>query len=167
MDVFGCNRQFRDALLQLEESHGSLIGLLFWLGFRRKTIFYHRRRRQHGKTAWSLGKKLNYLMDSVFSFSDLPVKVLLAVGGVGLLFSLFFGVVVTALRLIAGAQVPGYAATVLVILFLGGLNMVGLGIIGAYIWRAFANTQGRPLSVVMRTEAFPGRNTGLRGESDE
>ncbi|MBC7490501.1 MAG: glycosyltransferase family 2 protein, partial [Glaciimonas sp.] len=67
VDVFGCNRHFRDTLLQLDERHSSLIAQIFWLGFRRKCISYIRQERQHGKSAWTLHKKINYLMDSIFA----------------------------------------------------------------------------------------------------
>ncbi len=158
VDMFGCNRQFRNELLQLDESHSSLIGLLFWLGFRRKTIAYERRVREHGVSAWTLRKKINYLMDSVFAFSDLPVKILISLGFAGILFSGFFGVLVIALKMAGTFHVPGYAATVLVVLFFGALNTMGIGILGAYVWRAYGNTQGRPLAVVMRAESFSNKH---------
>lgn len=157
VDIFGCNRQVCDELLNLQESHSSHIGLLFWLGFRRKSVSYRRLPRQHGKSAWTFRKKIDYLMDSVFSFSDLPIKVLITAGGIGLMFSLLFSLLILGVRLASEIPVPGYTATVITILFFGGLNMLGLGIIGAYVWRAYNNTQSRPLSVVMRTHVFPGR----------
>ena len=160
VDMFACNRPFRQALLKFEEGRNSLIGLLFWLGFRRKVVSYRRRRRRHGKTAWTLHKKLDYLMDSVFAFSDLPIKILIAVGGTGLLFSVCFALLVGTLRITGGLQAPGYAATVITILFLGSLNLMGLGIVGAYIWRTYGNTQGRPAAVVMRADVFSGRRSG-------
>ncbi len=154
VDMFGCNRQFRNELLSLDESHSSLIGLLFWLGFRRKEVSYERRIRQHGVSAWTLRKKVNYLMDSVFAFSDLPIKLLITLGVVGMLFAGGFGLLVIALKALGSVAVPGYAATVLTVLFFGALNLMGIGIIGAYVWRAYGNTQGRPLAVVMRAEQF-------------
>ncbi len=159
VDMFGCNRQFRNELLALDESHSSLIGLLFWLGFRRKTVAYQRREREHGVSAWTLKKKINYLMDSIFAFSDLPIKLLISFGGIGVLFSIFFGLVVILLKSTGWVDVPGYAATILTVLFFGALNTAGIGILGAYIWRSYANTQGRPLSVVMRAESFPGSHS--------
>lgn len=154
VDMFGCNRQFRNELLQLEETHSSLVGLVYWLGFRRKEISYTRQARVHGHSAWTLRKKINYLMDSVFAFSDLPVKLLIVGGFAGVLFSLAFGLIVIALKMAGSMAVPGYAATVLTVLFFGALNTMGLGIIGAYVWRAYGNTQKRPLAVVMRAEQF-------------
>jgi glycosyltransferase involved in cell wall biosynthesis len=157
VDMFGCNRQFRNELLSLDESHSSLIGLLFWLGFRRKTVAYQRRERQHGVSAWTLKKKINYLMDSIFSFSDLPLKLLISFGGIGVLFSILFGLMVLMFKVTGWVEVPGYAATILTVLFFGALNTAGIGLLGAYVWRAYANTQGRPISVVMRTESFSGK----------
>ena len=69
-DVFGCTRAVRDQVLRLKEGNSSLIGLLFWVGFRRCLVPYERLPRREGKSAWTLGKKLTYLNDSVFSFSD-------------------------------------------------------------------------------------------------
>jgi len=155
VDVFACNREFRNQLLQLDEGHSSLIGLLFWLGFRRGSVSYKRRARKHGASAWTFRRKLTYMLDSIFAFSDLPVRLLLFVGVVGMSVSALFGVTVLVLRLFGQLDVPGYAATITAILFFGGLNALGLGVIGAYVWRAYANTQRRPLAVVMRSESFP------------
>jgi len=91
------------------------------------------------------------MLDSIFAFSDLPVRLLLFVGVVGMSVSALFGVTVLVLRLFGQLDVPGYAATITAILFFGGLNALGLGVIGAYVWRAYANTQRRPLAVVMRS----------------
>jgi glycosyltransferase involved in cell wall biosynthesis len=155
VDVFACNRHFLTHLLALDESHSSLIGLLFWLGFRRAVVPYARRARVHGKSAWSLRRKITYMMDSIFAFSDLPVRILLLIGTLGIGVALLFGFVVLSLRLLGSVAVPGYAATMTTIMFFGGLNALGLGIIGAYVWRAYANTQQRPLAIVMRSESFP------------
>ncbi|HZP67911.1 MAG TPA: glycosyltransferase family 2 protein [Rudaea sp.] len=159
VDVFACNRTFRDQLLALEEQHSSLIGLLFWVGFRRGTVSYTRRERQHGRSAWTFRRKLKYMMDSVFAFSDLPIRLLLVAGTLGLVVAVLLGFIVLGLRMRGGVAVPGYAATMITIVFFGGLNAFGLGLLGAYLWRAFANTQRRPLAIVMRSESFAGQET--------
>jgi glycosyltransferase involved in cell wall biosynthesis len=158
VDVFGCNRNFLDHLLALDEHHSSLVGLMFWLGFRRAVVPYSRRARVHGKSGWTLRRKITYMLDSVFAFSDLPVRMLLAIGVIGVAVAALFGLVVLIVRLLGSELVPGYAATIIAIMFFGGLNALGLGIIGAYVWRAFANTQRRPLAVVMRSESFAARS---------
>lgn len=156
VDIFGCNRAFRDCLLACEEANTSLVALLFWLGFRRKQVAYTRRARVHGGSGWTLRKKVTYLMDSVFAFTDLPVRVLMTFGLTGLLVSLSLGVVVLSARLAGLFDVPGYAATILVVLFFGGINALGLGVVGSYAWRGYENTKRRPLAVAARELSYTG-----------
>lgn len=148
VDLFGCNDAFREHLVKLPELNTSLVGLIFWLGFRRASITYVRRPRPYGKSAWSLRRKMRYLADSVFAFSDLPIRVLFALGSLGLIVSVCLGLIVIAAKIAGNIDVPGYAATVLLITFFGALNMMGLGIIGGYVWRAFENTKLRPGYIV-------------------
>jgi len=157
VDVFGCNRRFRDELVKLEESNSSLVGLLFWLGFRRKEILYDRRERMQGRSAWTFTKKLTYFFDSVFSFTDLPIRLLISFGLLGLVTSIVVGLTVFSLRILGLVDVPGYTATVLIVLFFGGLNALGLGIVGTYAWRGFENTKHRPLALVLKQDCFDGR----------
>ncbi len=154
VDVFACNRAFRDQLLMLEERHSSLIAQIFWLGFRREIVTYKRQVRRKGKSAWTFRKKLSYLMDSVFSFTDLPIRLLIRIGGWVSLISGVFALAVLVSRLAGHIVVPGYAATVLAIVFLGSLNLFGLGIVGSYAWRAYENTKARPLAIVIRNTKF-------------
>ena len=154
VDVFGCNKIFRDQLIKLEESHSSLIGLVFWLGYRRSEVSYERRLRQHGKSAWSFNKKVKYMLDSIFSFTDLPIKILTILGLFSIFISIFFGIFVIFAKMYEVIPVPGYATTLLTVIFFGGLNSLGLGIVGTYAWRAFENTKGRPLAVVMALKHF-------------
>jgi glycosyltransferase involved in cell wall biosynthesis len=148
VDVFGCNRVFRDQLLLLEESRSSLIALIFWLGFRRKLVGYERQVRQEGKSAWTFSKKIEYMMDSVFSFTDYPIRLLIRIGAVGTLLSITLGMIVVLARISGAITVPGYAATIVVVLFFGALNMFGLGLVGTYAWRSYENSKRRPLAVV-------------------
>jgi glycosyltransferase involved in cell wall biosynthesis len=154
VDVFGCNRGVRDRLVDLREANSSLVGLLFWVGFRRKRVPYRRAQRARGRSAWTWSKKLRYLSDSVFGFSDLPIRLLLVSGGVGMLASILFGAFVFAARLLGLIEVPGYSAIVVTISFFAALNLFGLGVIGSYVWRAFENTKGRPSAIVMSEARF-------------
>ena len=150
IDMFGCNELFRKHLLELEESNSSLVGLLLWLGFRRKDIPYQRHERTHGKSGWTLQKKLRYLADSAFSFSNTPIKALTFMGLLGLAISLLLAAIVIWARLSGRIQVSGYAPVILTITFFGSLNLICLGIVGAYVWRSFENTKRRPGAIVMR-----------------
>lgn len=147
VDVFGCNRAFRDELLKLEESHSSLVSLIFWLGFRRKEIPYKRLARREGKSSWTFAKKFEYMADSIFAFTNLPVRLLVKAGLLGLVGSLSLAVYIVVGRLSGDIEVSGYATIMVVILALGSLNLLGLGIIGSYAWRAYENSKARPLSI--------------------
>lgn len=153
VDVFGCNRQFRDKLLELEESRSSLIGLIFWLGFRRKLVGYERQLRQEGSSAWTFSRKLDYMMDSIFAFTDYPIRLLIRIGSIGSILAIFFGIVILIARLAGAIEVPGYTALMIAILNLSALNLFGLGMVGTYAWRGYENSKQRPLAVVaLRTK---------------
>jgi glycosyltransferase involved in cell wall biosynthesis len=154
VDVFGCNLTFRNNLLQLDESHSSLVALLFWMGFRRKVVSYTRLAREHGKSAWTFKKKYIYFKDSIFSFTDVPITLMTRVGTLGILFSVMMALTVLLGRLTGWVNVPGYSATVLTIIFFGALNLLGLGIIGTYAWRTYENTKRRPSALVMTQVDF-------------
>lgn len=156
VDVFAVSRRFRTTLLRMGESNTSLLAQLFWLGGRRVFVPYERRERRHGRSAWTLSKKLKYLGDSVFAFTDLPVRLLIATGLVGMLTSVGLGIVVLAAKLTGLVDVPGYTPIILSVLFFGALNSLGLGVVGSYAWRGFENTKARPLAVVQSEEFFGG-----------
>jgi polyisoprenyl-phosphate glycosyltransferase len=155
VDIFGCNDAFRRELLKLGESRSSLVALIFWLGFRRKLVPYARNARLEGKSAWTWRKKVDYMMDSIFAFTDLPIKLLVRAGICGIAASLIVGALVLVARISGGIHVPGYAATILIVLFFAALNLLGLGVIGIYAWRTYENSKSRPLSIVARHEQKP------------
>jgi len=154
VDVFGCNQRVRDALLRLRESNSTLIGLLFWLGFRRKTIPYARRPRAAGRSAWTFRRKLRYLMDSCFALTDLPVTLIMTIGLVGSIASILLSIVVFVAWLIGAITVPGYTPVILVLLTSFTSTMLALGIMGGYVWRTFENTKGRPLYLPMTHDTY-------------
>ncbi|MGY3232355.1 glycosyltransferase involved in cell wall biosynthesis [Luteibacter sp. HA06] len=157
VDVFGCNRQFRDQLLQLEESRSSLVALIFWLGFRRTMVGYERQLRIEGKSAWTFRRKLDYMMDSIFAFTDFPIRLLIRLGAAGAVLSALASVVILIARFVGFIQVPGYVPTMLSVLFFGTLNLFGLGLVGTYAWRGYENSKRRPLAIVAnRLHHVPG-----------
>jgi glycosyltransferase involved in cell wall biosynthesis len=154
VDVFACTRAFRDQLLRLDERHSSLVAQLFWLGYRRSFVGYVRAERAHGKSAWTFRKKLGYLSDSVFSFTDLPIKLLTWIGGLFAIILGIYGLAVAGLRLIGWIDVPGFTMLIVLVAFLGALNIFALGLVGSYAWRAYENTKARPNHVVQREHRF-------------
>jgi glycosyltransferase involved in cell wall biosynthesis len=154
VDIFAVTSRFRDRLLQLRESNTSLLAQLFWLGGRRAFVPYERRERRHGRSSWTLRKKLRYLSDSVFAFTDLPVRILILLGLVSMAVAILLTMVTLVAKVFGLLTVPGYAGTLLTVLFFGAFNSLGLGVVGAYAWRAFENTKSRPLAVVQSEESF-------------
>lgn len=150
VDIFACNRQALETVLEIEEPNSSLIAQLFWIGFKRRFVPYQRRARTQGKSAWSFTRRLRYMMDSIFSFSDLPILLVLWFGTVGCLLSLLFGVFVAFARVFGMISEPGYAGLAILIAFSASANLAVQGIIGSYLWRTFENTKRRPLRVIAR-----------------
>ena len=155
VDVFGCNQAFRNQLLVMKETRSSLVAQIFWLGFRRKEIGYRRAARRHGKSAWTFRKRFEYMMDSVFAFTDFPIKWLIYLGGFGFILSILLGMVTFFARITGWIVLPGYATTLLIVLFFGALNMFGLGVVGSYAWRAYENTKHRPEGILMERFDYP------------
>lgn len=154
VDVFGCNRAFRDRLLELPELNSTLVGLLVWMGFRRVEVTYRRRERHAGRSAWTLRKKARYFFDSMYAFSDLPFQALLAFGVGSLVLTLGLGAVVVTSRLLGLIQVPGYTPVVLLLLFFGSLHCISFGVLGGYLHRTFENTKGRPPFLIQMQQRY-------------
>jgi len=154
VDVFACTRQVRDRLLEFKEANTNLIALLFWLGFRRKFITYERLPREEGKSAWTFAKKMRYCVDSIFNFTDLPIRLLLYTGILGILLSILFSAVVLVSKMLGRIQVPGYTPIVLAIMFFGALTSLTGGILGQYLWLSLQNTRNRPPFVIAEWQEF-------------
>lgn len=150
VDVFACNKRFREELLKLGEARSSLISLAFWLGFHRAFVPYKRLNRTEGKSAWSFRRKLRYFSDSLFAFTDLPVRLLLLSGFIGIVLSVILSLIIVSLRIIGDITIPGYSPTILLILFFGALNIFGLGLVGSYAWRSYENSKNRPAAVISK-----------------
>lgn len=159
VDVFGCTRQVRDRLMELREVNTNLIALLLWLGFRRGFVAYERRARLEGRSAWTFGKKFRYAFDSLFNFTDLPIRLLLILGATGTAGAVLASTVVFAGWLLGYIPVLGYTPLMLVVAGFGGLTALGLGIIGQYLWLSLQNVRNRPNFVVKSSQAF------VRGKS--
>lgn len=154
VDVFGCTRAVAQELTRMTEANTSLVAQLYWVGFRRAEIPYSRRSREHGESGWTFQKRVRYLLDSVFSFTNLPLDLLLLTGLIGTVVVVVIAVVVLAFAAGGAITAPGYAPIMLAILFSTFLTITSIGIIGAYIWRIFENTKGRPTSIVMSREQW-------------
>jgi polyisoprenyl-phosphate glycosyltransferase len=165
VDVFGCNRAFRTALLSLEERSSFLVGQIFWLGFRRKEIYYKRRAREIGRSAWKFRRRLRYMLDSLFAFSDLPINLLLWLGAFGLFVSVISTAIILGAWSLGVIDVRGYVPIMLAVVFFGSLLVLGQGIIGCYVWRVSENTKKRPLSIVLSHRQGNESHLGIESHS--
>lgn len=154
IDVFGCTRVVRDRLLELKEIHTNLIAQLLWLGYRRAFVPYERKPRVGGRSAWTMTKKLRYALDSIFSFTDLPLRVLLLLGAAFTTAAIVAAITVLICWWLGLIKVLGYTPLMLAITSFGGLTALGLGIVGEYLWLSLQNTRNRPAFIVRSVERF-------------
>ncbi|WOV83817.1 glycosyltransferase family 2 protein [Sporosarcina jeotgali] len=147
------SRRAVDSLLQLSEGNRFSKGLYSWIGLEQKTISYENVTRQHGETKWSFKQLLNYAVDGVVSFNTKPLRLCFYAG----LLSLFLAIAYISITLIGiirnGVEVPGYFTIISAVLFLGGVQLLSLGIIGEYVGRIYNETKKRPHYLVRRTSA--------------
>jgi len=154
VDIFACSKKVRDQLLQFREINTNLIALLFWMGFRRHYIGYERAPREGGTSGWTFAKKLEYCLNSIFNFTDLPIRLLLTTGFAGSTLAVAAGLVVLIAKMRGDIAVPGYTVTVLFILFFGGLITLGLGVLGQYLWLSLQNIRRRPNYLIATSEQY-------------
>jgi glycosyltransferase involved in cell wall biosynthesis len=156
VDVFACNEAVRSTILSMREANTSLIGQLLWIGFRRTAVKYDRLARTAGKSGWTMRKKLRYMSDSIFSFTDLPIRLLLIIGLFGCLSTMVAAIAVFVAWVMGLIDVPGYTPLMLAVLGVGCLLTLALGVVGSYVWRSFENTKVRPLTIEFSVDDFPG-----------
>ena len=161
-DFFLLDRTVVDALLQFKESNVSIIALITWMGFRQTTIFYQKRARLHGRSGWSLGKKVKIVLDSVMSFSYLPIRLMTLAGFFSAVAGLIYAGVVVGLALF-GTPIQGWSSLMIAVLFFGGMQMVMMGVLGEYLWRTLTEARQRPRYII---EALAGDHggTACRGQ---
>lgn len=133
------------ALRQLREQHRFMKGLFTWIGFRQRAILYDRDPRLAGTTKWNYWKLWNFALEGLTSFTIAPLKIASYVGTLTAVGAFIYGIVVVIRTLIMGRDVPGYASLMVVMLFLGGAQLLAIGIIGEYLGRVFDEEKRRPL----------------------
>jgi len=153
-DVFACNQLVRTSFLSIKEPNSSLISQLLWLGYRRKFLPYKRQKRRHGKSAWRFSAKIHYMLDSVFSSTDLPIILALWIGFLGVLATIIFSIFLLAAHFTNSIDVPGYVSLALLISIFGSASIFMQGVLGSYLWRTFENTKNRPLRLISRSSEY-------------
>jgi dolichol-phosphate mannosyltransferase len=144
------DRNVVDTLVKMREQHRFMRGLSAWVGFRQEAVQYDRQERFAGSTKYPLTKMIKFSLDAITSFSHLPLQLATSFGFLLAGISLLGIIVAVFLRLVTGAIV-GQASTLILVLFLGGIQLIFLGIIGEYLGRIYDEVRARPLYVVHHT----------------
>lgn len=142
------DRRVVDALGQMRERNRFMKGLFAWVGFRQTSVSYRRPSRPAGKTKFNYWKLWNFALDGITGYSTLPLRI---AGYFGLLFALIsmcYGVFLILRTILFGTDVPGYASTMVAVIFMGGIQLFVLGIIGEYLGRLYNEAKQRPLYLI-------------------
>lgn len=142
------SRKVVDAVNQLPENQRFMKGIFAWVGFKTATVGYTRENRKAGKSGFNFWKLWNLAIDGVTSFSSAPLRIWLYLGVFTSLLSFLYGCFIIIKTLIFGIDLPGYASIVTIILFLGGIQLIGIGVIGEYIGRMYLEAKRRPPYII-------------------
>lgn len=138
------DRKCVEALKRLRETDRNSKALFSWIGFKKIEFIYDRDARAAGKTKWNYIQLVKLALDGITSFTVAPLRVMTLIGGVISLCAVVYALVVFVRTLVWGIDVPGYASLLIIVLVLGGIQLIGLGIIGEYLGRVFVQTKNRP-----------------------
>jgi len=144
------SRRAVDALKQLREQHRFMKGLFTWIGYPQIAVYYRRDRRFAGRTKWSYWRLWNFALEGITSFSIGPLKIATYMGLLTALGAFSYAAFVIYKTVAYGEPVRGYPSLMVVVLFLGGVQLISLGIIGEYLGRMFDETKRRPLYLINR-----------------
>lgn len=148
-DFYLLDRKVVDIINGLQEQHRFLRGLIVWVGFRRCAVLYVREARRTGKTNFSLWKMVKFAFDAITSFSFLPLRVVSVTGFIISLIA-FFGILATIyVKMFTQQAVSGWASLMTTVLFIGGIQLVAIGLIGEYVARIGDDVKRRPLYAVL------------------
>lgn len=147
-DCYLLDRQVIEVLLKLDEKNSSLTLQVLWVGFQTDKIYFHRREREIGKGRWTFAKKFKLVLDSMISFSYVPIRMMWIIGILFFVFSVIMGIEVFIEWFTVGTPVAGWPSLMCVVLCSSGLILLMLGMLGEYIWRTFDAARKRPPFII-------------------
>ena len=140
-----------DNMLKLQEKNPFLRGIRAWVGFKQVGVEYDRHARFQGESGYTLKKLFKIALDGIFSFSNVPIRLITILGSVGLLFAFIYSSITLYQNLINDIEVKGFTSLVILISFFSSLILICLGIIGEYIVRIYDEVRNRPFTVIAET----------------
>lgn len=150
------DRRVVEALRQLPENHRFMKGLFAWVGFRTVTIPYANSRRHSGKSSFNGWKLWNLALEGITSFSTAPLKVWTYIGVAVSLLALMYATLIVIDTLVEGVDVPGYASLMAGGMFIGGVQLIGIGVLGEYVGRIYHEVKRRPVYLVREERVSQG-----------
>lgn len=148
------DRQVIDAVNQMSERTRFAKGLFAWVGFSTTTIYFDREDRNAGTSQWNYWKLWSYALDGILAFSTVPLRIWTYIGATISFLSFLFALIIIIRTLVFGNDAPGYASIMVTVLFMGGIQLTSLGILGEYIGRVYRETKRRPLYVLEQSVGF-------------
>jgi dolichol-phosphate mannosyltransferase len=148
------DRQVVTAMRKMKERHRFIRGMTSWVGFKQTGVTYVRQERFSGQTKYPLRRMVKFAWDAITSFSYFPLQVATYLGFIIAAISSLFILVVIAARLSGSQAFAGQATTLVMVLFLGGVQLISLGVIGEYLGRIYDEVKGRPLYIVSQAVGF-------------
>ena len=142
------DRRVADVIRKMPERNRFMKGLFAWVGFDSIGVLYERPGRTAGRTKWSHWRLWNFALDGLISFSTLPLRVWTYLGAIVAILSFCYGSFIVIRTLALGADIPGYASMLTIILFLGGLQLLSIGVLGEYLGRLFIEVKQRPQYII-------------------
>jgi len=142
------SRKVIEELKKLPETQRFMKGIFAWLGFKTAVVEYKREERAAGETSFNGWKLWNFALDGITSFSTAPLRIWLYIGMILAFISFLYGSWIIIKTLIFGVDSPGYASIITVVLFLGGIQLMGIGILGEYIGRIYLESKNRPVYII-------------------
>ena len=147
-DTYLIDRRVIEVLQLMDEKNSALTGQILWSGFKTAEVPYVRRERKIGKSRWTLQKKIRLVMDTLYSFSTVPITVVTLVGAAAFIISLIWGLVVLINKIAGNIPVSGFTTMFIFQLFSFGITMTTLGVIGGYLWGTFDSSRNRPNYII-------------------
>ena len=157
------NRKFVDAILSLQEYNRFSKGLFGWVGFNTKWLEYENVERVAGETKWSFWKLFRYSIEGIVGFSTVPLTISSIFGVLSCVFAFLFMLFIIVRRLCFGDPVAGWASTATIILFLGGVQLLSIGILGQYLAKAYLEVKHRPIYII-REKDEASKTDGASGD---
>lgn len=163
-DCYLIDRKVIEVLKLLDERNSAITLQILWSGFKTDQVYYVRKRRESGHSRWTLSKKIKLVVDSLVSFSFIPIRFMSVIGGLSFIGSIIWGLVILFAKIFGGIDVQGWTTLMIIILLSSGLIMLTLGVLGEYVWRAMDAARNRPAYIIDEQKTSDNFKHAFRGK---